>query len=120
MDIEAIKQQHQITANIEQFDVNDLEKLNKFISKHNGKPTQYYVKNIHFHQFTCESFEYLIKQINTFRNTYFDIGPFVNKNGLWYSNKSTKNLENIIESLEDVILNQKNEIEKLKQQLAQK
>lgn len=120
MDINTLKQQHQIIENIEHFNINDFEKLNNFISKHNGKTTQYYVENIQFHQFTCESFEYLIQQINTFRNTYFDIGPFVNKNGLWYANKSTENLENIIKSLEDVVLKQQKEIEKLKQQVEEK
>ena len=120
MDIKTIDKQNKIIANIEHFNINDLEKLNNFISKYNGKTTEYYVENIPFHRFTCESFEYLIQQINTFRNTYFDIGPFVNKNGLWYANKSTENLENIIGSLEDVVKQQQKEIEMLKQQLAQK
>ena len=120
MDINKIDQQNKIIANIERFDINDLEKLNNFISKNNGKTTQYYVENVPFHRFTCESFEYLIQQINTFRNTYFDIGPFVNKNGVWYNNKSTENLENIIESLEIIVLSQQKEIETLKKQLAQK
>ena len=120
MDINKIDQQNKIIANIERFDIGDLEKLDNFIGKHRGKTTQYYVENIPFHRFTCESFEYLIQQINTFRNTYFDIGPFVNKNGVWYNNKSTENLENIIESLEIIVLSQQKEIETLKQQLAQK
>jgi len=68
MDINKIDQQNKIIANIERFDINDLEKLNNFISKNNGKTTQYYVENVPFHRFTCESFEYLIQQINTFRN----------------------------------------------------
>ena len=120
MDINKIDQQNKIIANIERFDIGDLEKLDNFIGKHRGKSTQYYVENIPFHRFTCESFEYLIQQINTFRNTYFDIGPFVNKNGVWYNNKSTENLENIIGSLEDVVKQQQKEIKILKQQLAQK
>lgn len=120
MDINKIDQQNKIITNIEHFNINDLEKLNNFISKNNGKTTQYYVENVPFHRFTCESFEYLIQQINTFRNTYIDIGPFVNKNGLWYNNKSTENLENIIGSLEDVVKQQQKEIKILKQQLAQK
>ena len=43
MDINTLKQQHQIIENIEHFNINDFEKLNNFISKYNGKTTQYYV-----------------------------------------------------------------------------
>ena len=108
-----------IIHNIEQFNINDLEKLQTFILKNQGNETHYYVENIPFHTFTDASFEFLINQINTNRNTYFDIGPFINKNGLWYSNKSKKNLEEIIESLENTISIQQKEILQLKQKLYQ-
>lgn len=101
--------------NIETFDIGLLETLQDFILAHQGKDTNYYVKHIDFHDFTPESFNYLMHQINTNRNTYHGIGPFICNDGLWYINKDNENLKEIIEQQQRIIESQKKELERLKQ-----
>lgn len=103
--------------NISAFNIEQISKLQDIILENQGRDTQYYVNTIDFHNFTNDSFQYLIQQINTYRNTFHDIGPFINKNGLWYSDKTDRNMEQIIESQSSIIQSQKKEIEELKEKL---
>ena len=105
------------SKNISAFNIEHLNKLQDVILKNQGRDTEYYVNTIDFHNFTNDSFQYLIQQINTYRNTFHDIGPFINKNGLWYSDKTDRNLEQIIESQSNILQSQKKEIEELKEKL---
>lgn len=102
---------------ISAFNIEHLNKLQDVILENQGRDTEYYVNTIDFHNFTKDSFQYLIQQINTYRNTFHDIGPFINKNGLWYSDKTDRNLEQIIESQSNILQSQKKEIEELKEKL---
>jgi hypothetical protein len=106
-----------ILKNLYTFDIKDIDKLQDIILANQGRDTMYYIDNIDFHTFTKDSFNYLMQQINVHRNTFHGIGPFINKNGLWYSNKTDRNLEQIIESQTTIIQSQKKEIEELKQKL---
>ena len=103
--------------NISAFNIEHLNKLQDIILENQGRDTEYYVNTIDFHNFTNDSFQYLIQQINTYRNTFHDIGPFINKNGRWYSDKTDRNMEQIIESQSSIIQSQKKEIEELKEKL---
>lgn len=89
-----------IIDNIEKFDVHaHYNKLDEFILLNPNLTTREYVKYIDFHQFTEESFDYLISKINKHRVTWFDIGPFIkNANGTWYNEKSKKSqtIENLL------------------------
>ena len=105
------------SKNISAFNIEHLNKLQDVILKNQGRDTEYYVNTIDFHNFTNDSFQYLIQQINTYRNTFHDIGPFINKNGLWYSDKTDRNLEQIIEYQSNILKSQKKEIEELKEKL---
>ena len=105
------------SKNISTFNIEHLNKLQDIILENQGRDTEYYVNTIDFHNFTNDSFQYLIQQINTYRNTFHDIGPFINKNGLWYSDKTDRNLEQIIESQSNILQSQKKEIEELKEKL---
>jgi hypothetical protein len=107
----------EILKNLYTFDIKDVDKLQDIILANQGRDTAYYIEKIDFHTFTKDSFNYLIQQINVHRNTFHGIGPFINKNGLWYSNKTDRNLEQIIESQTTIIQSQKKEIEELKQKL---
>ena len=103
--------------NISAFNIEQISKIQDIILENQGRDTEYYVNTIDFHNFTNDSFQYLIQQINTSRNTFHDIGPFINKNGLWYSDKTDRNLEQIIESQSNILQSQKKEIEELKEKL---
>ena len=105
----------EILENLSTFDIKEVDKLQDIILSNQGRDTAYYIEKIDFHTFTKDSFNYLIQQINVYRTTFHGIGPFVNKNGLWYSNKTDKNLEQIIESQAEIILSLKKEIQKMKQ-----
>lgn len=100
--------------NIQNFDINLLDTLQDFILSNQGKKSEYYVENIDFHNFTTDSFVYFMNQINTFRNTYHGIGPFMNNNGRWYINKDTQNLKEIIKQQQQIIESQKKQIKALK------
>ena len=106
-----------ILKNLYTFDIKDIDKLQDIILTNQGRDTAYYIEKIDFHTFTKDSFNYLIQQINVYRTTFHGIGPFVNKNGLWYSNKTDRNLEKIIESQAEIIQSQKKEIQELKNKL---
>ena len=103
--------------NISAFNIEQISKLQDIILKNQGRDTEYYVNTIDFHNFTNDSFQYLIQQINTYRNTFHNIGPFINKNGLWYSDKTDRNMEQIIESQSSIIQCQKKEIKELKEKI---
>ena len=107
----------EILENLSTFDIKDIDKLQDIILANQGRDTMYYIENIDFHTFTKDSFNYLMQQISVYRTTFHGIGPFINKNGLWYSNKTDRNLEKIIESHAKIIQSQKKEIEELKGKL---
>mgnify|MGYP001180592979 CR=1 FL=1 len=107
----------EILENLSTFDIKEVDKLQDIILSNQGRDTAYYIEKIDFHTFTKDSFNYLIQQINVYRTTFHGIGPFVNKNGLWYSNKTDRNLEKIIESQAEIILSLKKEIQELKDKL---
>jgi hypothetical protein len=70
--------------------------------------TEECVKKIDFHDFTVESFEYLVNQINNYRQSFNEIGPFKkNAKGKWYSCKTNK-----LQTIETLM----KEIEKLKKE----
>jgi hypothetical protein len=103
-----------VLENIEQFDVSCFPKFNDFVMKNQGRDTEYYINNIEFHTFTKESFEYLINQINTHKNTYHNMGPFINKDGRWYSDQEhPENLEQLINSQQNEINDLKNLLKRL-------
>ena len=104
----------EILENLSTFDIKEVDKLQDIILSNQGRDTAYYIEKIDFHTFTKDSFNYLIQQINVYRTTFHGIGPFVNKNGLWYSNKTDRNLEKIIESQAEIILSLKKEIQEIK------
>lgn len=104
----------EILENLSTFDIKEVDKLQDIILSNQGRDTAYYIEKIDFHTFTKDSFNYLIQQINVYRTTFHGIGPFVNKNGLWYSNKTDRNLEKIIESQAEIILSLKKEIQEMK------
>ena len=76
-----------IYANIEKFDTEkDLNEFNQII-----RENKYYKLNIldliekmqHFHRFTPESLDYMIKVINKNPNTFLGYGPYVKVDGYW-------------------------------------
>lgn len=76
------------------------DNLNNFLTINSGLTTKECVQKIDFHQFTEESFEYLIMQINANRNTYHNIGPFKKNttNYTWYNENASKlqTIENLL------------------------
>ena len=76
------------------------DNLNTFLTINSGLTTKECVKKIDFHNFTEESFEYLIMQINANRNTYHNIGPFKKNttNYTWYNVNASKlqTIENLL------------------------
>ena len=76
------------------------DNLNTFLTINSGLTTKECVKKIDFHNFTEESFEYLIMQINANRNTYHNIDPFKKNttNYTWYNVNASKlqTIENLL------------------------
>ncbi len=105
-----LKKKQRIIDNIQKLDVHThYEKLDEFMLLNPNLTSSQYVKNIDFHPFTVESFEYILNQINKCRVTWFDIGPFIkNKDGTWYNKKSKKiqTIENLVK--ENIELRGKN------------
>lgn len=105
-----LKKNQRIIENIQKLNVNtDYEKLDEFLLLNPNLTSKEYVKYIDFHPFTVESFEYILGQINTYRSTWYNIGPFIkNKDGTWYNKKSKKiqTIENLVK--ENIELKQKN------------
>ena len=90
-----------ILENISSADHSTLyDNLNTFLTINSGLTTKECVKKIDFHNFTEESFEYLIMQINANRNTYHNIGPFKKNttNYTWYNVNASKlqTIENLL------------------------
>ena len=107
--------------------MNVLDKLDLHITINGGLTAEELVKTINFYQFTPESLEYLFDKVNTYKNTYHGVGPFLFRDGGWYNIRERK--LDVIKRLteenmklkkknhdKDSIINKlKNEIEKLKQ-----
>jgi hypothetical protein len=79
-----------ICENLSEFNTSLWDDLHYFITNNPGKLTEYYVNNYKHHAFTIDSFEYLLCQINRNRNTFHNIGPFIQKNNKWYCKSKTK------------------------------
>jgi hypothetical protein len=100
-----------VCENLCKFPMEYWDDLHYFITNHPGKTTEYHVNHYNNHKFTADSFEYLIHQINSNRNTFHNIGPFVNKNNRWYCKSKTKH------DLISIINFQQKEIDRLKELL---
>ena len=105
----ALSKNQRVGKNLETFDIKGYDKLDEFISLNSGLTTTECIKKIKFHKFTSESFEYLINQINSYRATWSNIGPFKkNISDTWYNTKSNKlqTIENLLK--ENLELKEKN------------
>ena len=80
----------EIIKNIETMDLSVLDKLDLHMTINGGLTTDELRKSIEFHNFTNDSLEYIIKQINSHRRTYHGIGPFVERKGRWYNIRERK------------------------------
>lgn len=80
----------EIIKNIESMDLTVLDKLDLHMTINGGLTTDELRKSIEFHNFTNDSLEYIIKQINSHRGTYHGIGPFVERKGRWYNIRERK------------------------------
>ena len=67
-----------------------LEKLDLHITINGGLTARELVKTIDFYQFTPESLEYMFNQINTYKNTFYGVGPFLFRDGGWYNIRERK------------------------------
>lgn len=105
-----IVKQNQIINNLQ--GMGDIyEKLDLHVTINGGLTTEQLVNTIDFHDFTTDSLNYLFKQINNYRCTYHEIGPFVFRDDGWY---------NIREKKMDVIKKLTEENQRLKQALLNK
>jgi hypothetical protein len=103
-----------VCENLSNFGIDLWTELHNFITNNPGKTTLYHITNYKNHKFSVDSFEYLLTQINRNRNTFHDIGPFVEKNGNWYCKSKTK------DDFISIIDHQQKEIDRLKELLHQK
>ena len=67
-----------------------LEKLDLHITINGGLTAKELVKTIDFYKFTPESLEYMFNQINTYKNTFHGIGPFLFRDGGWHNIRERK------------------------------
>lgn len=80
----------EIIKNIEKMKMEILEKLDLHITINGGLTAKELVKTIDFYSFTPESLEYMFNQINTYKNTYHGVGPFLFRDGGWYNIRERK------------------------------
>ena len=116
----SLKNRNEIFENIQSISEETYKKLDDFMMLNTGLlTTKDCVEKINFHDFTYESFEYLIETINKYRPSFNEIGPFKkNDKGKWYSCKTNKlqTIENLMREIEKL----KNENEALKGALISK
>ncbi len=79
-----------IIENIKDMKMDVLDKLDLHITINGGLTAKELVKTIDFYQFTPESLEYMFNQINTYKNTFYGIGPFLFRDGGWYNIRERK------------------------------
>ena len=105
--LEDLNKRNDILENIQRTTEETLIALDNFMMLNTGLlTTEECVTKIDFHDFTVDSFEYLMKTINNYRQSFNEIGPFEkNEKEKWYSCKTNK-----LQTIENLM----NEIEKLK------
>lgn len=118
--IEDLNKRNDILKNIQRTTEETLIALDTFMILNTGILTsEECVKKIDFHDFTVDSFEYLIGTINKYRQSFNEIGPFKrNEKEKWYSCKTNKlqTIENLMKEIEKL----KNENTALKSALITK
>ena len=80
----------EIIKNISGMKMEILEKLDLHITINGGLTAKELVKTIDFYQFTPESLEYIFNQINTYKNTFHGVGPFLFRDGGWHNIRERK------------------------------
>ena len=102
--IEDLNKRNDILENIQRTTEETLIALDNFMMLNTGLLTSdECIKKIDFHDFTVDSFEYLIGTINKYRQSFNEIGPFKkNEKDKWYSCKTNKlqTIENLMKEIE--------------------
>lgn len=80
----------EIIKTIEDMGMDIFDKLDLHITINGGLNSKELTKTIDFYKFTPESLEYLFKQINSHRNTFHGVGPFLFREGGWYNIRERK------------------------------
>jgi len=101
----------EIINNIKDMKMEVLDKLDLHITINGGLTAKELVKTIDFYKFTPESLEYMFNQINTHKNTFHGIGPFLFRDGGWYNIRERK-LDVIKRLTEENMKLKKNNLEK--------
>ena len=113
MQVEQINAEKRILENIYGMDMTILDKLDLHVTINGGLSTEELIKTIDFHNFTAESFKYLIDIINKHRCTYNGIGPFLFRDGCWHNIREKK--IDVIKKLTEENMRLKKEVEYLKE-----
>ena len=79
-----------IMKNLENMEMNILEKLDLHVTINGGLSSKELIKTIDIHKFTEESLEFLFKQIQSAPCTYSGIGPFLKRDGGWHNIRERK------------------------------
>ena len=79
-----------IMKNLENMEMNILEKLDLHVTINGGLSSKELIKTIDFHKFTEGSLEFLFKQIQSAPCTYRGIGPFLKRDGGWHNIRERK------------------------------
>jgi len=108
---EDIDKLEKIHSNIGGMFENSYKKLDLHVTINGGLSIDELRKSINFHHFTNDSLLYIIKQINSNRCTYHDIGPFIEKDSGWY-NIREKNID-VITMLTEENMRLKKELEEM-------
>ena len=87
---EQIASEKRILENLYGMDMSVLDKLDLHVTINGGLSTEHLIKTIDFHNFTVESFKYLIDKINRHRATYNTIGPFLFRDNGWHNIRERK------------------------------
>tara|TARA_X000000950_G_scaffold159369_1_gene195195 strand:+ start:8441 stop:8824 length:384 start_codon:yes stop_codon:yes gene_type:complete len=113
MKLEQIKAEKRILENIYGMDMSILDKLDLHVTINGGLSTEELIKTIDYHNFTEESFNYLIDIINKHRCTYNGVGPFLFRDGGWHNIREKK--IDVIKKLTEENMRLKKDIEDLKE-----
>ena len=105
---------NKIIANIERMDIMRLKELDIIVTINGGLTIKELIKIINFHKFTAESLLYLINVINKQRCSFKGIGPFEERDGVWYNIRERQ--IDIIKKLTDENNRLKNENSELKKE----
>jgi hypothetical protein len=86
---EIIKKKN-ISKNLENMQMDILEKLDLHVTINGGLSTKELIRTVDFHNFTEESLEFLFKQITDNKCTFNGIGPFLKRDGGWHNIRERK------------------------------